>query len=73
MPTTEYRVIDREEGNEDLHTVTSRASTPQGFLKLFYARWPTAPRGGFYAVVTSKGAEIVSCQTIRTVASFWRK
>lgn len=73
MPTTEYRVIDREEGNEDLHTVTSRASTPQGFLKLFYARWTTAPRGGFYAVVMPMGADIVSHQTARTVACFRRK
>ena len=73
MRPTEYRVIDVETGNEDLHTVASSACTPQGFLKLFYARWIAAPRGSFFATVTPDGADIVSYYSARTVARFRRK
>jgi len=32
-----YRVLDREDGNENIHPAYSDARTEQGFLKLFYS------------------------------------
>lgn len=66
-----YRVIDREDNNEDHATVESAARTEQGFLRLFYGRWPTAPRGGFYAWVGTGFAHIYAKQG-KHVASFIR-
>lgn len=65
-----YRVLDREDGNEDISPVYSDARTEQGFLKLFYSRWPTAPRGKFYAEVGDGRTDIYSKGTQRLVASF---
>lgn len=65
-----YRVLDREDGNENIHPAYSDARTEQGFLKLFYSHWPTAPRGKFYAEVSDGRADIYSKATNRRVASF---
>jgi len=70
---TAFTVIDFEDGRalEDLHPTTSKARTPAGFLRLFYARWPDAPRGDFYAVtmLDDSGADIYT-KTHKRVAAF---
>ena len=67
-----YRVIDVETGNEDLHPVESKAVTPAGFLKLFYARWPKAPRGRFFVVPDDDGAVVYTWNGAYSVAKFRR-
>ena len=72
---TLYRVIGIDDGHklEDFSRVTSNAKTAAGFLKLFYQRWPTAPRGDFEAEVTLDGANIFQRGTNKKVAQFLEK
>ena len=65
-----YRVIDRETGNEDLHLLETTARTEQGWLRVFYRRWPQARCGDFYATRYDGRTDITSYYTARTVASF---
>lgn len=73
MRERQYRVIDVETGCEDLHPIESSARTEQGFLRLFYQRWPTAPRGGFYVEQSDGQARVYSNLTDRLVAKFTAK
>lgn len=68
----QFRVISIEGGlrNEDLHPVQSKASTENGFLKLFYARWPTAPRGDFVVEIDADKAATVYHRSGGRVARF---
>ena len=70
MKAKQYRVLDREEGQEDIVPVETTARTAQGFLQVFFARWPTAPRSKFYAEVGDGRTDIYSKGTQRLVASF---
>lgn len=70
MKAKQYRVIDREEGNEDLHHLETSATTDLGFMRLFYSRWPNAKRGGFYAEVGDGRIDFRSKASERLVASF---
>lgn len=69
-----YRVRSHEAFRtlEDHSPMESSATTPLGFLRLFYLRWPKSPRGGFEAVLTLDGAEIYAPGPIK-VASFIRE
>lgn len=69
---TAFTVIDFEDGRAryDAHPVTSKAKTPAGFLRLFYARWPDAPRGDFYAVTMLDGGCDIYTKTHKRVAAF---
>lgn len=57
---TAYTVVEYENGRrlEWGHTVESKAKTPAGFLRLFYAQFPRAPRGCFAAVLEPAGAAV---------------
>ena len=70
MTKRKYRVIDGENGREDLHPMESSARTEQGFLRLFYQRWPTAPRGCFYVELSDGQARVYSDLTGRLTAKF---
>lgn len=57
----EFRVVSIENGSctEDHHPVETAATTERGFLRVFYARWPHAPRGEFTVVIDADGAATV--------------
>lgn len=69
-----YRVVDYEDGRQEDHApMVSGARTEAGFLKLFYQRWPTAPRGNFFASVTADGGADIHTTTGKKVAAFQPK
>lgn len=70
MAKRKYRVVDGENGQEDLHPIESSARTEQGFLRLFYQRWPTARRGCFYVELSDGQARVYSDLTGRLMAKF---
>ncbi len=71
MKAKQYRVVDCETGNEDITPLDTKAKTDLAFLRLFYARWPTCPRGTVYVVQLSNGrVEFTSWQTCRLLARF---
>lgn len=75
MATCLYRVIGIDDGQkqEDHSGVISHAKTSAGFLRLFYQRWPTAPRGDFFAEISADGADIFQKGTNKKVAQFLEK